>query len=127
MKKVKLLAFAGSLRAESFNKKLVKIAAIGAEAAGADVTVIDLKDYALPLYDEDIEKGEGFPENALKLKELFEEHDGLLIASPEYNSGYSGVLKMSLIGFLVLHPKMSQCLMELLVSMLSSWRLHQEP
>ena len=52
----KILAFAGSTRIESFNKKLVKITANDATEAGADVTVIDLRDYLLPLFDEDLEK-----------------------------------------------------------------------
>ena len=89
---MKILAFAGSLRKDSLNKKLVKIAAQGAQEAGAQVTYIDLKDYPLPLYDQEIEDAE-FPENALKLKKLMWEHDGFLIASPEYNSSISGCLK----------------------------------
>jgi NAD(P)H-dependent FMN reductase len=89
----KLLAFAGSLRVDSFNKKLVKIAAGGARAAGADVTFLDLRDLPLPLYDEDLEKSAGLPPNARKLKDLLLTHHGLLIASPEYNSALSAVLK----------------------------------
>ncbi len=89
----KILAFAGSLRRDSFNKKLVLIAADGAEKTGADVTVIDLKDYPLPVYDGDEEDAHGLPKNAATLKDLFVAHDGLLIASPEYNSSYSGALK----------------------------------
>lgn len=89
----KILAFAGSLRAESFNKKLVKIAIKGAEEAGAKVTYIDLKDYPLPIYDQDIENTQGLPENALKLKELMVIHDGFLISAPEYNSSMSAVFK----------------------------------
>lgn len=91
--KVKLIAFAGSTREGSFNKKLIRIAAEGAQEAGADVTLIDLKDYSLPLYDGDLEDSQGVPETALKLKEMFAQHHGFLIASPEYNSGYSAVLK----------------------------------
>jgi chromate reductase len=93
MKKPKILAFAGSLRKDSYNKALVKIAAKGAEEAGGDVTYIDLKDYPLPLYDQEIEDSQGLPENALKLKELMLQHDGFLISSPEYNSSMSAVLK----------------------------------
>ena len=89
----RLLAFAGSTRTESFNKKLVRIAAQGAENAGADVTVIDLRDYPLAIYDGDNEAREGVPANAGKLKRLFLAHDGLLISSPEYNSGMSAILK----------------------------------
>lgn len=89
----KILAFTGSLRRESFNKKLVKIAAAGAEKAGADVTILDLKDYLLPVYDGDLEDERGFPDQVLALKDMFRAHEGLLIASPEYNSSISGAFK----------------------------------
>ncbi len=89
----KILAFAGSLRKDSLNKKMVKIASLGAEAAGGQVTYIDLNDYPLPLYNQDLEESQGIPENAQKLKELMISHDGFLIASPEYNSSISGPLK----------------------------------
>ncbi|MEM9103525.1 MAG: NAD(P)H-dependent oxidoreductase [Pseudomonadota bacterium] len=90
---VKILAFAGSLRENSFNKQLVKIAAVGAETAGASVTFIHLKDYPLPFMDEDLEAEQGIPENAKVLKSLLKSHHGFLIASPEYNGSFSGVLK----------------------------------
>ena len=82
----RILAFAGSLRAGSYNKKILAVAADGARAAGADVTRIDLRDFPLPVYDADLETAEGLPANAVKLKELFKAADGLLVASPEYNS-----------------------------------------
>ncbi len=91
--KVKIIAFAGSTRTGSFNKMLIKAAAKGAEAAGADVVVLDLREYPLPLYDGDLEKDKGLPENALRLKEIFLGAQGLLVASPEYNGSISGVLK----------------------------------
>lgn len=89
----KILAFAGSLRKDSFNKKLIKIAVKGAQEAGADVTLIDLKDYPLPIYDQDIEDSQGLPENALKIKDLMLKHDGFLISCPEYNSSMSAAFK----------------------------------
>jgi NAD(P)H-dependent FMN reductase len=92
-KKIKILAFAGATRKGSLNKKLAKLAAKGAEAAGADVTVIDLRDFQMPLYDGDLESAEGLPEKAREFKKLLVDSDGILIASPEYNSGYSAVLK----------------------------------
>lgn len=93
MSQPRILAFAGSARKDSFNYWLVQIAAEGARAAGAEVTVVDMKDYPLPLFCEDLEKEQGTPENAVKLKQLFLAHDGLLIASPEYNSSLSPLLK----------------------------------
>lgn len=89
----KILAFAGSTRTDSFNKKLVKIAAQGATAAGADTTFVDLRDFAMPLFDEDLEAAEGLPAGARQFKDLLLAHDGLLIASPEYNSSITPVLK----------------------------------
>lgn len=89
----KILAFAGSLRSESYNKKLVKIAAKGAEAAGAQVTYLDLRDYPLPVFDEDLEKAEGMPANGRKIKDLMLAHDGWLLSCPEYNSSITAALK----------------------------------
>jgi len=89
----RILAFAGSTRRDSFNKKLVSIAVKGARAAGAEVALIDLKDFPLPLFDQDLEAEQGMPENGKKLKQLFIDHDGLLIASPEYNSSVTAALK----------------------------------
>ena len=93
MKKPRILAFGGSLRADSYNQKLATIAAAAATSAGADVTLITLRDYRMPIFDEDLEKEEGMPESAARLKALFAEHDGLIIASPEYNSTITAALK----------------------------------
>jgi len=92
---VNLIAFAGSLRKDSYNKQLVTLAANKARDLGANVTIIDLKEYSLPLFDEDLEK-ESVPENLPALRELFANADGLLIASPEYNGSFSSVLKNTL-------------------------------
>jgi NAD(P)H-dependent FMN reductase len=89
----KILAFAGSTRNGSFNKKLVKIAADAARAAGAQVTYLDLRDIPMPLYDGDLEAEQGIPENAKKFKAMLLANDGLLISAPEYNSSISGALK----------------------------------
>jgi NAD(P)H-dependent FMN reductase len=91
--KPKILAFAGSSRKDSFNKKLIRIAVEGAKEAGADVTLIDLGDFPMPIYDGDYEDALGMPDKAKELKKLFLEHRGLLIASPEYNSSFSGLIK----------------------------------
>jgi chromate reductase len=88
----RILAFAGSTRKGSHNKRLIGVAADAARAAGAEVTLIDLRDYPMPHYDGDLET-EGLPESAVRLKELFKSHDGLLISAPEYNGGISGMLK----------------------------------
>ena len=89
----KILAFAGSSRRDSFNKKLVKIAAEGARLAGAEVTYVDFKDLSMPLFDEDLEAEQGIPENVKTFKALMKAHQGLLIACPENNSSITPLLK----------------------------------
>jgi len=89
----KILALAGSTRTGSYNKKLIRVAAAAAQAAGAEVTLVDLRDLPMPLFDEDLETAQGIPENAQKLKALMKAHQGLLLACPEYNSSITGVLK----------------------------------
>jgi chromate reductase, NAD(P)H dehydrogenase (quinone) len=91
-RKPKILAFAGSTREGSHNKRLIKVAAEAARAAGAEVMLIDLRDYPMPPYDGDLE-AEALPAPVVALKELFKAHDGLLISAPEYNGGMSGMLK----------------------------------
>lgn len=93
MKTPRILAFGGSLRRESHNQKLAAIAAAGAREAGAQVTLISLRDFPLPVFDEDLEATSGMPEEAKRLKAIFREHNGLLIASPEYNSSITAALK----------------------------------
>ncbi|MGR9044443.1 MAG: NADPH-dependent FMN reductase [Gammaproteobacteria bacterium] len=90
---VKILAFSGSARKASYNQKLVKIAVQGAQKAGATVTLINLGDYDMPLFNQDFESAHGMPKQARAFKELLIEHDGFLIASPEYNSAFSPLLK----------------------------------
>ena len=89
----RILAFSGSLRRASWNHHLVAVAAAGAAAAGADVQLIRLVDYPLPVFNEDLEADSGLPEAATRLKDLFRQHHGLLIAIPEYNSSISAALK----------------------------------
>lgn len=89
----KILAFSGSTRRHSYNQAVVECAAQAAKDAGAEVTVINLADYAMPIFNEDEEAEYGIPERAQAFKQLMIEHDGILIASPEYNSSYPAVLK----------------------------------
>lgn len=91
----KILALAGSVRIESFNRKLLRLGVESARAAGGDVTLIELKDFPLPLFDQDLE-AQGAQPNAVALRKLFAEHQGLLIASPEYNSSVTPLLKNTL-------------------------------
>jgi NAD(P)H-dependent FMN reductase len=89
----RVLVFSGSARKASLNKKLARVAAQAARAAGAEVTLIDLDDYPIPTYHGDLEAQEGMPENARKLRELFIAHDAILVASPENNQSITALLK----------------------------------
>lgn len=92
----KLLFFAGSQRAGSFNKQLSRLAHHIADANGISATFVDLADYPMPLYDGDTEATEGPPANSRKLLEVFKAHTGILITSPEYNSSITPLLKNTL-------------------------------
>ena len=92
-KRIKILAFAGSLRKHALSKRVVKTAINGAKRAGAEVTYIDLRDYPMPIYNLDDHEKNGFDEHALKLQGLFTQHDGFLIATPEYNGSLPAALK----------------------------------
>lgn len=89
----KILAFAGSLREHSYCKRVVKTAMLGAQAAGAEVDFIDLRDFPMPIYNADLQDAEGFDENALKFQKLLCEYKGFLICSPEYNASLPAALK----------------------------------
>jgi NAD(P)H-dependent FMN reductase len=88
---LKVLAFSGSLKAGSLNQMLVTQAAGMASARGADVTVLSLRDYPLPLFNEDIEHDEN--PSVDQVRKLFADADALLIASPEYNGSLTPALK----------------------------------
>ncbi len=89
----KILVFAGSIRTGSFNARLAALAAKELVLAGADVTHISLVDYPMPLFDADTEAQSGQPENAFKLKRMISGHQGVFIASPEYNASVTPLLK----------------------------------
>jgi len=89
----RILIFAGSTRRESFNRRLARVAAQQVAAAGAQVTLLELVDHPLPLYEGDLEAASGLPVNALKLKEIFIAHDAFILVSPEYNSSIPPLLK----------------------------------
>ncbi len=89
----RILAFSGSARRESLNRKLLAVVVDAVRAVGGEVTLLDLNEYTLPLYHGDLEDAEGLPANARKLIDLISSHDALLIASPEYNSQITPLLK----------------------------------
>ena len=89
----RILAFSGSARRESLNRKLLQQVVLATRQAGGDVTLVDLNEFAMPLYHGDLEDAQGMPDSTVKLVKLITEHAGLLIASPEYNSQITPLLK----------------------------------
>ena len=92
----KILVFSGSTRTGSHNKQLASAAAQALQSAGASATLIDLADFAMPIYNGDLEDKEGVPASARELKALFMAHDALLISSPENNASVTSLLKNTL-------------------------------
>lgn len=89
----RILAFSGSSRKESWNRKVLEVAAQGAREAGGEVTVVNLIDYPMPIYDADWHASHGVPSTMLELRKLMMSANGLLIASPEYNASITPLLK----------------------------------
>lgn len=89
----KILVFAGSIRTGALSGKLAALAAKELALADGDVTKISLADYPLPIYNGDLEKEKGIPENAVKLAQLIAAHQGVFIATPEYNNSLPPLLK----------------------------------
>ena len=92
----KILVIPGSLRAQSCNCRLAALVCKELTLADADVTRISLVDYPLPIYDADLAEKSGPPLNALRLKQLMSAHEGVFIASPEYNASITPLLKNAL-------------------------------
>jgi NAD(P)H-dependent FMN reductase len=89
----RILVFAGSIRSGAYSGRTADAAMKELALQGAEITRISLADYPLPLMDQDLEKEKGVPDNAARLARLFVEHDGLLIATPEYNGSIPPLLK----------------------------------
>jgi chromate reductase, NAD(P)H dehydrogenase (quinone) len=90
---IRVAMISGSLRAESYNTKLVRY--VGSQLQlthGVEIDEISLTSLDLPMFNEDTE-AEHFPESALDLKNRLIAADAILIASPEYNGSLSGALK----------------------------------
>ena len=88
-----VVTFAGSLRTDSLNKKYAREASRLAAEMGHTGEFVDLKELAIPLYDGDVQEREGFPPGVTQLAQKIAAADAVIIATPEYNGGISGVLK----------------------------------
>jgi chromate reductase, NAD(P)H dehydrogenase (quinone) len=89
----KILAISGSLREHAFTTRILRVAAEGAREAGAEITFVDLREYPMPIYNEDDHRANGYDADAARLQDLVAESEGLLVASPEYNGSIPGGLK----------------------------------
>ena len=89
---MKVLVFAGSTRAQSFNRRLARVAAGIARERGAEVTHLELGDYDVPMYNADLE-AKGTPADVMKLKQVFHEHPAWIVCTPEYNASYPALVK----------------------------------
>lgn len=88
----KILVFAGSARREALSKRLARAAHAALLATGAQATLIDLADYPAPVYNGDDETASGVPPGITALLKVIIEHDGILIATPEYNGSMTPLL-----------------------------------
>ncbi len=90
---VRVLVFSASLRAESLNSRLARLAAATVEATGGDVDLASMTEFDAPSYDGDIQTSDGFPAGAEELRRRLELADAFVVASPEYNASIPGALK----------------------------------
>ena len=93
---LKLLVFSGSLREASINQQLALAAVKHLEDTDTSIRVIQLNDYALPLFNQDHEARDKSSHDVLGFIQLLADHDAFLISSPEYNGSISAALKNAL-------------------------------
>ena len=96
MQQPRILCLASSIRSGSHNQALAGAMAKQLSLMELDVTFLSLTDYPLPLFNADDEASKGLPENAVRLAKHFARHDGVFIASAEYNGSVTPLLKNAL-------------------------------
>jgi FMN reductase len=104
---IQVAGICGSLRQESFSNMALQVALAGAKEAGAQTRLIDLREYRL-IFCDGKEDESGYPPDVFKLREDVRAAQGIILATPEYHGGYSGVLKnaLDLMGFEEFEGKM---------------------
>ena len=108
---LRITAVAGSLRAESLNRRLLDELVVALHAAGADVDVLDLRSEHLPMYDADLQARDGLPRFALDAHDRIARSDAFVAVNPEYNGSFPAVFKnfidwVSRADMLLLHPRL---------------------
>ncbi len=91
MKKKKILAFAGSNSKKSINKEFVKF--VSSKLDAYDVEILDLNDYQMPIFSEDIEAESGVPQEAIAFRNKMHESDAIIISLAEHNGYITTALK----------------------------------
>ena len=86
-----IVAFAGSNSKQSINKKLAVYAS--SLVSNAEVKILDLNDFELPLYSIDLENEQGIPENAQRFLDYIKSSDGIILSLAEHNGAYSSAFK----------------------------------
>ena len=81
------ITLCGSLRKDSINEVLRRHMSAKLREAGVAVTDLDLADFPMPIFNQDLEDAGETPEAATRLAGMFRSHDIVLIISPEYNGG----------------------------------------
>jgi FMN reductase len=91
---VKIVGLGGSLRPDSYTQIALKIAAQRVEALGAEVEILDVRELNLPF----CHGGKDYSQypDVQRLRDTVSATDGLILATPEYHGGVSGVLKNTL-------------------------------
>lgn len=104
---VRIAGLCGSIRNGSYTRMALELALRGAEEAGAQTELIDLRDYQIVFCDGNDDET-NYPQDVFKLREAVGRAKGIILATPEYHSGYSGVLKnaLDLMGFEEFEGKM---------------------
>ena len=105
--KLQVAGLCGSLRPGSLTRKALAVALSGAEEAGAETRLIDLRDYQLIFCDGKQDES-AYPEDVFRLRRDVQQAKGIILGSPEYHGSFSGVLKdaLDLMGFEEFEGKM---------------------
>ena len=90
---VRFLVFSASLRVESLNTRLARLATHVITEHGGTVDTATMRDFDCPSYDQDVQNRDGLPQGATEFCRRVEANDALVIASPEYNASFPGLLK----------------------------------
>ena len=104
---VRIVAICGSLRPGSYTRMALQTALRGARETGAEATLIDLREYQL-IFCDGKENESGYPNDVFQLRGEVKRAHGVILGTPEYHGGVSGVLKnaLDLMGFEELEGKM---------------------